>query len=369
MDVPAIKQAGAAPLKSMLQNISNLYPVRDSKQTAANTDLSRVQAYLLQHTAHTLVDIRPKIFQKRPAVWTLAAMPQDPTSLGRQFYGRGDIMAQYETSLTRTFEALHPGRPSADKARGLAQDLIKFEKKMVAIMPSDDDLDNFDQFTTKMSLADTDKLAPVLGIGRIVKQLAPPGHGVGEINTMFPDVLEKLAEMVAETSAETMQAYFYNQILGGYYNLVMAPEVQAITDSSGAPVADRSRLCRDMASDPKRLGLITARFYAKKYFSQGSTDRMKAMFQYLKAQFAKSIKAQSWLQESTRKYALEKLEDMGARIGYPQTGELNMDDPVSAGSYYTDVGVSASYFENTLVMQRANVVRSWQKLGDPSRPR
>lgn len=66
MDVPAIKQAGAAPLKSMLQNISNLYPVRDSKQTAANTDLSRVQAYLLQHTAHTLVDIRPKIFQKRP---------------------------------------------------------------------------------------------------------------------------------------------------------------------------------------------------------------------------------------------------------------------------------------------------------------
>lgn len=57
--------------------------------------------------------------------------------------------------------------------------------------------------------------------------------------------------------------------------------------------------------------------YVEKYFSYNDKFRVTLMINKIKKAFAEILSEQHWMSESTRKHALEKLELMNFKIGYP----------------------------------------------------
>lgn len=69
---------------------------------------------------------------------------------------------------------------------------------------------------------------------------------------------------------------------------------------------------------PKLLGHPLSQLYVKEYFSPQSKQRVESMIGRVKSVFRARLVANSWLSDTTRKLALEKLDRMVIKVGYPE---------------------------------------------------
>ncbi len=79
-----------------------------------------------------------------------------------------------------------------------------------------------------MSLADTAKLAPVLGIDYVVKNLAPSTYSHDRMITSFPSAIQNISSIVLATSKETLQTYFMWKAINELVPTVRAPEIEPL---------------------------------------------------------------------------------------------------------------------------------------------
>jgi predicted metalloendopeptidase len=65
------------------------------------------------------------------------------------------------------------------------------------------------------------------------------------------------------------------------------------------------------------LGLIAGSMYVKKFFNPQAKEAMLEMTSYIRKAFKEDIlQPLDWMDESTKKRAVEKLDNMGQFIGY-----------------------------------------------------
>lgn len=69
------------------------------------------------------------------------------------------------------------------------------------------------------------------------------------------------------------------------------------------------------------LGEVLGKEYVKKYFSEESKRQVDEMIRYFKETLNQMIKKSDWMEESTKGKALEKLEKINWKIGYPKEFE------------------------------------------------
>lgn len=81
-----------------------------------------------------------------------------------------------------------------------------------------------------------------------------------------------------------------------------------------------------------KLGDLLSQVYVKEYFNAGAKKRMLKLVHNLEKAFAERIKKLSWMSDSTKQKALEKLAAFREKIGYPDKWEqydglvINKDD-------------------------------------------
>lgn len=105
----------------------------------------------------------------------------------------------------------------------------------------------------------------------------------------------------------------------------------------------RWKECVDVASG--RLGIAVGALYVRKYFKEDSKAAALDMVNRIKVEFGEILKTISWMDKTTRKSALVKLEKMSAHIGYPE--ELMFDKNII--DYYESVTLDENkYLESVL---------------------
>jgi len=95
------------------------------------------------------------------------------------------------------------------------------------------------------------------------------------------------------------------------------------------------------------MGQALGKIYAAKYFPESSKQRMKTLVANLQKSLGERIMAQTWMSDSTKANAIEKLNTFYVKIGYPDKW-----DDMSA----LNIDPSKSYYEN---MAECN--RFWNK--------
>ncbi|WP_314297564.1 M13 family metallopeptidase [Capnocytophaga gingivalis] len=90
------------------------------------------------------------------------------------------------------------------------------------------------------------------------------------------------------------------------------------------------------------LGEAFGKLYVEKYFPEKAKDQMLTLIDYLKKSFAQHIKDVTWMGDTTKEKAMEKLHKFSVKVGYPDKWEdyskLTMNPEVSLFENITQVG-------------------------------
>lgn len=107
---------------------------------------------------------------------------------------------------------------------------------------------------------------------------------------------------------------------------------------------------------PEYLGQV----YVQKHFSAEAKEGVIQMIEDMLAVYGERIRALEWMSETTKEKAIEKLESISVKVGYPD----QWDDTLDRVELRT-VAEGGSYYENVTAMRRAIWAETVAKLDQP----
>lgn len=113
---------------------------------------------------------------------------------------------------------------------------------------------------------------------------------------------------------------------------------------------------RAMAIPNSMFGEAVGQLYVKKYFPKENKEYMVRLVENLKGALGKHIRSLSWMSDSTKEKALEKLESLKVKIGYPDKWKD-----------YSEIQIDPdkSYMENVLAASEWFTRDNYSKMDKP----
>jgi endothelin-converting enzyme len=138
MDEKAIKEQGVKPLRAILKQIIDMFPVDQSNSKSKKIDdLSEVMEYLQKLGVSGLVSAGVGADDKDPDTVVVQVSP--PYRIGlpaKDYYADAAVVKKYEDTLTLVLENIYPDNGPAED---LAHVVVEFEKKLAASSPDAED--------------------------------------------------------------------------------------------------------------------------------------------------------------------------------------------------------------------------------------
>ncbi|XP_053693911.1 neprilysin-2-like isoform X1 [Sabethes cyaneus] len=178
-----------------------------------------------------------------------------------------------------------------------------------------------------------------------------------------PNFMEQLGPLLQNTPKRTMANYVMWRI-SGFSSFFLTEklrkrQLQYSTALSGKQEQEpRWKECVDITSGS--LPISVGALYIRKYFREDSKRAALDMVNDIKAIFVGILQKVDWMDEVTRKSALEKVGSMVTHIGYPD--ELMDDNKIA--EYYEDLQFKPedNYLNTILYMNQFGTTKAFKKL-------
>ncbi len=166
------------------------------------------------------------------------------------------------------------------------------------------------------------------------------------LNLAQPAFFKRMGRLVAEVEPRVLKAYLSLRLLSAASPMLSSPWVenhftlmQALT---GAKKLQPRWLRIARALDPM-IGFALGQLYVERYFPASSRERTRRIFENVRATFRDRIQHLSWMSPKTRQRALEKLDRMTTRMGYPDRFRDYEGLVIDRGSYWGNAVRAASH--------------------------
>lgn len=171
----------------------------------------------------------------------------------------------------------------------------------------------------KMSLADFNKMVPNLGIAAMLTEMDVPHQDsviVGQ-----PEFYKQLNKTLKKTKIGVWKEYLKIQLIETY-----APYMSKVFEQEsfnfngkimGGVKEQRPRWKRILDEEEGYLGDALGQLYVSKYFSPSTKKRYEKLVEEIFDAYRERIKGLDWMSEATKKQALDKLNSVTKKIGYP----------------------------------------------------
>lgn len=198
--------------------------------------------------------------------------------------------------------------------------------------------------------------------------LAPVNLKVDEnevIVVSVPTFFEGLGKLLNETPKRTIANYVMWRITGfsSFFltETLRRRQLQYSTAISGKVEQEaRWKECIDIVTGS--LPISVGALYIRKHFKEDSRQAAMDMVDNIKVQFEKILSKVDWMDEVTRKSALEKVGTMETHIGYPV--ELTQNEKLE--EYYEKLIINEDeYLESVLRINIFGANKAFQKLRKP----
>jgi putative endopeptidase len=168
-----------------------------------------------------------------------------------------------------------------------------------------------------------------------------------------------LNSLLTETPLEDWKSYLTWQLLRVYSPYLPKP----FTDEDFAffgrielgneqPLA---RAAQAIVEVEQPFSEILGRLYVERYFSAAAKERVTAMAEAIRGEFRRSIQNLDWMSSPTKQRALDKLEKITIKVGYPDTWRT-----------YDDIEITAAdLIGNLMRISEASYRRSVATIGKP----
>jgi len=365
MDENELKKLGVAPITNLLDELRRTFGGDDWSQPLLFTSHIGTNSLVLMYVASDL---------DSPDVQLVHLNPGAGFSLPNQdlYTNTSMLMDEYAPIVASILQAVHGNGSATANFTEQARQLVKFEADLAAINPPRST--SFYELATKASFPEADTLAPRLGLTKVYAALAPPSIPPGPGNLLWDKAYTgNLNQLLETTPRSAIEGYFTWRVILATQSLVLADEIfqpfttlrnrlQGVTTADPEP-SPRWRTC--LASIRSNLGWVLSRFFTERSFTQRDLDLSNQIISDVRAAYVQKFHTLPWLDDPTRAKAMEKINLLIQKIGYP-TSNPNLTDPESLRAHYSGQSTTASHFSNGRSAQAQALRRNFQLLGKPT---
>ncbi len=356
MDTAAIEAQGATPLQPRLQKIAAM--ANKSELTAQLADLAAEGNMPL----FGLFGEANPMDSKQHIGWVW----QSGLGIGDRDYYLDDnekmrnVRENYTTLLAKLMTLSGYDRLAGVQADDMAQKILAFETELAkAFMDKETSRDPY-KTCNLMSIDDWQKLCAAIDAKAYMTAL-----GLGEIDTVNVgqvDYLKALNDIVAKADLEVLKAYLACDYINNAAPFLSSNFVNANFDFYGRVLSGREELRprwkRIVDVVDGSLGEAVGQMYVEKYFPAEAKERMLHLVANLQAALHDRIAANTWMTDSTKQKAFEKLDAFIVKVGYPDKWR----------DYSGLDIVDDSFFANIERVNRFESAYQYAKIGKPSDP-
>ena len=242
-------------------------------------------------------------------------------------------------------------------AKKAAETVFAMEKKLAEASLDNVSLRNPDSTDHKTSFDELQKLTTSIDWKLYWKDSGIPEHA--EINVQQPKFMQEVNRQLAETPLSDWKIYLKWQLLNSAAEVLSEPiAVQDWTFyrkylAGAKEMKPRWKRCVEFTD--RYLGEALGKKYTDRYFPPEAKARMQDLVHNLLLAMKDDIQSLDWMEEETKKKALEKLASFNPKIGYPDQWKD-----------YSKVRISRdSFWKNTVEALKFSVEDDRSTIGKP----
>ena len=311
MDETAIDALGIKPLQPELLRI---------EQLQAKKDLATVVASMIGEGTPFRIDSEQDF--KDSSIVTAAV---DQRGLGlpdRDYYLKQDqkskdLRAAYVAHVQKMFELLGD---KPELAATEAQSAMKIETALARGSMTRVDRRDPKKIYHFMSVAELEKLTPAFGWKEYFRQIGL--SGITSLNVAVPEFFKTLNSQIEQQDLATWKSYLRWHAIHANATSLSSAVVNENFNFFGKTLQGKEQLpprwkrCTNDVDDD--LGEALGQVYVEKYFSPEAKQQVLEIVQGIQKAMDADIHSLPWMSEETKRRALEKLQSMANKIGYPE---------------------------------------------------
>lgn len=231
-------------------------------------------------------------------------------------------------------------RISGKKPAELAEMVMEVETQLAKAMYDNETLRNPFKNSHKMTVEEACKKTAGIDYAAYFETMRV--KDVKQFNLCQPEFMEAVGKMLFDKEMlESVKAYYAWTVIrnGAAYlsdNFVDANfEFYGKTLSGAEQLRPRWKRVTDVTDEA--MGEVLGQLYVENYFPKKAKERMVTMVNNLKDAFAIRIKNAEWMDEATKQKALEKLEVIRVKVGYPDKWRDYSKLEIQDDSYYANI--------------------------------
>jgi putative endopeptidase len=179
-----------------------------------------------------------------------------------------------------------------------------------------------------------------------------------EVTVVDFEYVKNADRLFRATPLSTVKAYYTSQLVNNASPFLDERFAAAQFDFAGKILAGaqtQEPLAETVTSSVGALlPAAVGELYVQKHFSPEAKTEITRITADILAAFRKRLESASWMTQTTKTRALEKLSKMKVRVGYPDRWES-----------YDDITMGESYFDSVRAISRATALRQLKRVNQP----
>lgn len=265
------------------------------------------------------------------------------------------IRDAYKAFVVRMFRLFGYSESQAQTNMG---HILKIETALAKVSKSQTELRNVEANYNKMSRTDFEAKYPHLQLTKFLNAEGVATETFSEMIVGQPGFVAGADRLYGSLTADELRAYMqWNAILTAS-NYLSDQVSEAYFDFFGKTLRGRKedypRWKRATNQVESQMGEALGRIFVEKYFPAAAKERMEKLVKNLQISLTERIKAQTWMSDTTKQAAIDKLNSFYVKIGYPNKWKdisgLTIDP---TKSYYENVMACYRFRDQEVINQRA----------------
>lgn len=265
------------------------------------------------------------------------------------------IREAYKKHIVRMFKLY--GFSEADAEKKAAQ-VFRFETELALISKSNTELRDPQANYNKMSLKDFEADYPNIRLRKIANAEGINDAYIAEMNVGQPAFFNGLDRLSSVMTADEWKAIMEWDLINGSASALTDDIREANFDFFGRTMSGRKEdyplWKRATNAVNGAMGEALGKMYCEKYFPESSKRMMEELIKNLQTSLAERIEAQTWMSDSTKKNALNKLSKFYVKVGYPNKwtdySKLTIDPKKS---YFENLIATRIFANDKMVAEKA----------------
>ncbi|XP_040073207.1 neprilysin-4-like [Ixodes scapularis] len=234
-----------------------------------------------------------------------------------------NVIAAYKKVIASTAKVFRPNL-TEEEAQQLSQDIVQFEVKLAKHSKAEEDRRNLTSMYNEMNISTLSKKYPKIEWLKLLNhEFALANVTLNEserVIVLEPDYVKDIEKILEGESISTLYNFVHWTTIranGAVASKKLDKLFFDFNKEAFGVKEDKPLWQKCLTSISDLMTHAIGRLYVDKMFKPKAKKTMDTLVGVLKSTFVEMLENNTWMDNSTRKEAIEKLQKMVAKIGYP----------------------------------------------------